>query len=511
MCAYCSKMRMKILQASMKFYIQTKYYMNNQKLLPIFLVYILLLFTGCQIKQTTIRTLQQTSFVQDKTVSITAQITDNRLVKATMTATQAPKQRSTGTLNPSVTTSPFPSKTPTATETDRKEEPHLTPDVLIELNSGFRDMCMLSGRDDVWLATYPYDAVQPILANSDIDYRFPTCSPDVKWLLFVESKPVIIPEEILQETAIITGTDTVWVMRPDGSDRHIVSDSLPSAMFSHSMGVGLACDIYAQIVSPPQWSPDGRFIIFNHMSISSDMRLMYTYYLTDVTTGATNKVISQEIRGNITWTPRSDQLILLDEHGEFTKIVIESISDIEIRTLPINFPGEVTHYNNIRIAYFENEQQVIVYVQSGGDNFSPIPKQLSVWRIDLVTSQWEKIVDIQKTTWSFPQKGEMSFMWCDSNENEFSFFDLDTWSQLGNTSIEKQAKIDINCAHNEIVMQKGNEWIVFSGYTDRIQTGIWYIPIQMGEDEPKLLLNLSSVLNMAPGIEKYLGGFDIRP
>jgi ABC-type nickel/cobalt efflux system permease component RcnA/Tol biopolymer transport system component len=108
---------------------------------------------------------------------------------------------------------------------------------------------------------FRYDLAEQELTALDtgqaLDENYPTWSPDGKWIALVRRE---------WGTDTLAREDQIWLMRPDGSEAHPVTQDR---------------DIFH---SQPAWSPDGRYLLYEVNSTSST-RIYQGIQLLDIETG----------------------------------------------------------------------------------------------------------------------------------------------------------------------------------------------------------------------------------
>lgn len=378
------------------------------------------------------------------------------------------------------------------------------PDLLFSVTRASRYACMTPGNAEIWLAAYPYTAPKALLRSSEVDYLYPRWSPDGQWIAYVESKPEIIPEEKLAQPLTISGADTVWVIRPDGSERRQVSEPFPSAVFSHLMGINIACDDLAFINSILEWSPDGNDLVFVQSSIGSGMNWTHTYYLTDINTGKTQELFSQSRLAKVLWLPQNHQMLIQSDTEAFHQIDIQDIDHVQIQEKPFKLPDEdrnaITDYKFRTLKQPDFLYSILEYKNTNYQK--DFNERVAIWKLDLASDHWEKVIQLPMKTWYKTQILTDRVITCDATTKKIGLLDPLNWTLTD--GMQLPFNLDFICNFQEFVDETGNTWGLFEGSTDETGLGLWAVSLQPEkESEPQLLLPYSSIPGEVSGVSYY--------
>jgi hypothetical protein len=103
---------------------------------------------------------------------------------------------------------------------------------------------------------------QLILSVNEVGLRLPTISPDGTKLAYIASKPQCFKSSKFGLEGNF-GTESVWVINLDGSGNHKVSGDLQAALLRDEHN---QCWEYQSISNFIGWSPDSKFIAFQHIN-----------------------------------------------------------------------------------------------------------------------------------------------------------------------------------------------------------------------------------------------------
>jgi hypothetical protein len=469
-------------------------YPNFMKLVMAFSM--LMLLNGCQTRATD--SLTELSVQTANTLNATGLATQNP-VSSTPTPTQ------TETLLPAST--PKQESIPTYTSTPIPIVENLPlPDLLLEVSGGGDEFCMLKDMDEIWFLT-SHGTYQPLLSSPDVNYHFPAWSPDGEWIAFVESRPAIVFEDDLP-SAVITGTDTIWIMHPDGSELRAVGESLPNALMSHPMGIGLGCDVWAQIDFSPRWSPNGIYLAYVH---STNMSTLFSYYLTDVKSGITSLILTTHSDpSDFIWLPSGNQFLLEspDEAGTFKQVTIRAMDKIEVETISHALPKELEESQRHFFEATDNDNILRGYFFSDGTNISPTAKQSSIWELNIATGEWKQLIELQKEIWYGSQIGSRWGLWYIHKTNIMIIFDKANWDEIGKLVLPSDMEIHGNLQELETY---GPDWRIFQASTSTVQDGIWAIRLEPGIAKPVLLWDVAALFAAGADPGKYFTGYTFRP
>jgi len=181
------------------------------------------------------------------------------------------------------------------------------PDGLINIGS-YWDECDPIKPSQTWLFPYPYHQGQVLISDSKINFRAPTLSPDGEWLAYIRSDPAYI--EWMQGIPESLGTDSIWVLRPDGSDARQISADFQAWNYIDHTGF---CVGYGSFIDPwwgLEWSKNGNFISFRFISTIAPAVQENTQVISLADNSALRAI---EIPGiGALWSPLTDQLISME-------------------------------------------------------------------------------------------------------------------------------------------------------------------------------------------------------
>jgi hypothetical protein len=231
------------------------------------------------------------------------------------------------------------------------------------------------------------------LADPEINYNYPSWSPDGEWIAYVESTLNLADGN---ESGEFNGIDSVWIMKVDGTNKQRVSDFLPNLVENKELG----CRTLKHIIGPAIWSPDGRYLIISYAT--GNLTSPYIYYLIDVIDKASKEV---PLKGGIikpTWFPNSNKII--SDIGDYLQVFeIHSLDNIESHF--ISYPPEMLWYQSPEWVMFGYTPGSRNYIQFLDDTIvvgsfylvSRYSHFLSFWSLNIETEQWVKISD--STDW----------------------------------------------------------------------------------------------------------------
>ncbi len=373
-------------------------------------------------------------------------------------------------------------------------------DLLLSVNRANRYGCIVQGSEEIWLASYPYTAPLPLLASSEVDYRFPKWSPDGKWIAYVESNTQIIPEDeyFMQFPPSITGTDSVWIIHPDGSEKHRISDMVPSAVFSGITGVDMVCDIITEIEPSIEWSPDGKYIMFVQAWIEENMQWNYTYYLSEVNSGKTKILFTQNKKASILWIPKSTQVLIQGDSEIFTLLDVRGIDQVEIEKIAFKLPNEVSNYISYEFIPSSDENSFYgIFKLKDGNDWTNIYDRALVLNFDLNARQWNSIADIPIELWNRPNVFDNQILICDSTSGEIRILERKSWELSGLIRFSSTFSISPNQCDlqdlKEIHDESGKVWAILDGIQDKTQKGLWAVHLQPTKKAmPQLIFDINS-------------------
>ncbi len=361
----------------------------------------------------------------------------------------APISTATPIPTPSLTPLPTPTtaKTPTYIATPSPTEslaptPGVTPEPIIPplpgalLNLSSTEFplstCMkgmLPGQ--IWYASYPYSAARVLASDAQIGFYEPRWSPKYDWIAYVAVNPTKAQETVFNSASIIrqfADSDSIWIMRPDGSGRRRISQSFPRVDFETAGG---SCRRVGGIVSLVGWSPDSQWLTFNVFSPKKDapLNISNTLYLVNTQTGELRLAAHEAYEAH--WQPDSDKLaaVLTRDNttvfGPTVAILAVGQSDIspEKVSLPSQLPAE---YTLEQLQWDQDGHSLLVL---GVDRSSSFNFPMTLWRVDVATKTWTKITSLQSDNLPWLSFGTPDVT-CSDFPNSLELRDPNDWSSL---------------------------------------------------------------------------------
>lgn len=394
---------------------------------------------------------------------------------------------------------PIPITKETTPSTQKKDHffESLRRDLLLGIVRDDRDFCNILGNEEIWISKYPYHDTLTLLADDHSDYQMAKWSPDGGWIAYVESKPEIVFSDNVDMSAV-KGTAKVWLVRPDGSEKHPVSDAIPAVIYSRIVGNVYTCSDLS-FISYLSWSPDGKFLVFVRTWVNKGIRGTAEFYITEIATGNTNMFLSQGGGyKDIFWRFDENNFFLQSDNDQLLEVNVQNIENIQIKSTPLIFPEKVRSFKYIKFLPSGNELKpyAIFYMQadnSTSPNTSDAERVI-ILRLDLLSRNWSEIVELPLQF--FSEKGVLNdaIILCD-NDHGYKVFDSKNGELLG--VVEIPSDLDYRaCSFTEVDSGDNNLWVIFKG-TKNKEEGLWASALIPGSDEdpPELVFNTSKFLD----------------
>ncbi|MBN2499765.1 MAG: hypothetical protein JXB38_03295 [Anaerolineales bacterium] len=303
--------------------------------------------------------------------------------------------------------------------------------------------CYYTDFAEIWMITEPYDTGQLLLSHAELNYYLPTWSPGGEYIAFVESKRGYVYDSgMYSETK---GTERIWMMRPDGSDRVLLADTLERLDF-----VGADACYRIRYVSDLTWSPDSQYLGVTY--IYSEQIL--DFYLIDVEKKTIDLVFS-DMDANVVWISNS-QLISINDNG----IIYKDINANNEMEKPFQFPSE--EFNPFRPVWDSEDSQLIITFRDSKTGI------YSIWTLDLGSGEWTKLFTLSSMDTEFNGSGgapdfgiQWAVSWGTTGSDPLFFINAEHWQMVG--TLPK--KIDGKWLNSQSVCwstdQLGNEFVNF--------------------------------------------------
>ncbi len=391
----------------------------------------------------------------------------------------------------STSTSIIPSSVVTATPTailSNIQDKQYPNKILFSLGGIATNGCLTKNRAEIWISEYPFNTMHPLVQDPNTDYLYPNWSPNRKWVAYVASSPFEAVDP--SNSPSKTGTDSIWIMRDDGSNKRKVSEDIPSILIHSS--VDNSCFKQSGISLPLAWSRDGQYIAFAQTTWDKNIsKLVYNYYVVDIASGNTQFLLSQDLGVSPVWI--IDDAVVISGRGLIN--IIRGLGTNELKTIEISYPTNIPLESESFVSAMINNKDLTVSFRLGSTLISPIPKKVSVWELNPISREWKQVTTIEKQTWGIPNIGNKGVTLCD--ENVITILDPNSWEPINQITSGELNTDWINCGMLKTVQQHtGNDLLVLlvnlSGGLE-----IRAITLEFQKKEIKVLVD-SSVFSRLP-------------
>jgi hypothetical protein len=328
-------------------------------------------------------------------VTETAQATNSDSTVTPLPADKTPTSRvrpatktATAWITRTLTPTPVPTETPKFVMTTGADLDDINPVIMLNtMHADWWDNCIPVGNAKLWRTQYPYDQFDLFLSSSAANYYGGIWSPDGEWIAYIESRPGAFETTPDGPRLINSGTDQVWLIRPDKSEKMTVGNPLPALNVLWRSSCDKDQFIYPDLI----WSPSSRYLVYVHVTSGSPAK--WVYYLYDKETGSLYEYENLRANNPFRWSAIGDRALLIRDDDQ---IVIAEIDGGVIRaSIEISPPdaGKVSVQN---LYWGGDETSVIAHT------WEPVSQQRSwifraqhFWEFNLSTGEWNKKFDFK--------------------------------------------------------------------------------------------------------------------
>jgi len=363
----------------------------------------------------------------------------------------------------------------------------------VSLNFSGNSRCVFDNQGQISVFSIQKMTEQFVLNDSQIDYRDPVWSPDGKWIAFVVSQPYRRPTGSSQSYANEKGSDSIWIARPNGSDMHQVSSTLPSEIDFNQF----SCQSPFGIASAPRWSPDGKYIAFLYHHVQQDGgNIVLDYYLVDLISGKTT-VLMENQWGNGWWGEPywvNEKTIIFESvaQGEGMGIMagIYVLSDVgasNMHTYLISFPVDISlvDKNNGGHRFLINHEDKLFMSFPFSEMPASATRKTQIWSLDVVSSVWTKTAILNN--WGTQGIGNKSFAICDPINQEVAVYNTESWDLVGQIVLDPK----MICYEFIVTFDKNGSDFGYLYSIDGEKTKVYSINLGNLKQEPRLLFDNS--------------------
>lgn len=360
---------------------------------------------------------------------------------------------------------------------------------IIEAGQGMGDFCMYESNKFINISVYPYHKAQKVLSEPGIDYWGSHLSPDHQWIAIIKSSPNIIPDN-LSFDAIPTdmqlpgnGTASIWLMHPDGSDLHQVSEDVPSNYQAFITGNGyVGCEISSG-VKAIDWLPDSQSLVFVSMTMGK-----FSYYWVDLKSRSSRLLLTSDHDWDFWWFPGKREFWWDTEEDNFRIFDLTSQNG-QAQYIPYALPEGKTR-QEYGVGWHTTPDADVLFALIWG-NETPTMNYRATWQYNLKTQQWKKLAEYNPYSplFSIFQNRLYTF---DPKTQTIEFFDTLLWQKTG--VIKISAQLTVEHIIDVYVDDNGNEWVILEcAVTEGEQKSIWGLPTWIENAQPVLILDLSAL------------------
>ena len=318
-----------------------------------------------------------------------------------------------------------------------------------------------------------------------------------------------MPETGSSGSGKISGSDTLWIIHPDGSEKRQIGDPVPSGLFAGLMGEIIVCDVITEMDLIIAWSPDGQYIIYIQSQIREGMQWSYSYYITELSSDKTRKLFTQSRRADIYWAQQGNRAFIHSDKDRITFLDIQGIDQIIVNSIALNLPEEVKDTISYEMILAGSKDFFYGIFQYADDN-NPInsPNKVMIWSFELSTKQWRKIADVSNKIRVHTYILPFQTLICNEGSHKIQYLEKDSV----HICIKLPSKFSFLC-----VMQPPREildkarrmaWVIIEATQDETQTGLWAILLRPDDKAvPQLIFDFASI----QGNMNELPSYSFRP
>lgn len=358
----------------------------------------------------------------------------------------------TFTIIPLLTTTSIPTSTPEPTLLPAKIQTPL-PDVVFNIGS-WGAFPLYECRENalpgqILISNFPYTIAKVLVSDTRSSSYSPVWSPNGDWIAYVAVKNQQ-PKKTLQIDSEIWNypkSDSMWIIRPDGSDKHQVSEDFSRQEVIAYHNHGPACDASGGILSVEGWSADGQWITF----VDDPDNGSPTLNAVNILSGK-SKTVASDIWAS-RWAPKSNRVALVVSQGkESLQIQIVTVESAFPQSSTFTLPAEISGYTFRAIEWANDETAIFVLVWNWNDYSSPE----EIWRLEATNGTWNKVTQVQTHILGF-DSNQSRIVVCD--EKFLGFQDIATGQINGQINLPDS----IDCSLINYLRDKGqNELISFA-------------------------------------------------
>ena len=241
-----------------------------------------------------------------------------------------------------------------------------------------------------WIAAIrvPFTGLQVLAKDGQTGFYEPMWSPNGEWISYVQVERVDPHQRVVDDQLIFDypGSDSLWMIRPDGSEARQITDRYQRQERISTHPNGESCAVIGGILDAYGWSADSHWILFNNAQEG------ISEAITAVNVDTSESVVLASTGYGASWAPTTSTVATLSRWrvgAAYQYVEIENVTHPGLAPDRVILPFATDDRIATDVKWDPGEDGFSVFsVKAQGQSSASI-----IWHYDRLSARWERVGD----------------------------------------------------------------------------------------------------------------------